>query len=77
MAAVYAAACVLALALYGFETYFIRRPATQFQASFDGTYLLFVPYVPGLLWVLVMMNVRRRGRPQARSRSSDVKGKQE
>ena len=53
----------------------MSRPSTEFEASFDGLYLVLIPYVPGLIWAVAMTR-----RPQGKLRqdeSSTTKGKQD
>ena len=54
IAVIYTIASFIALGLYGWEKFLMARPPTEFQASLDGLYLVLMPYVPGLVWVLSM-----------------------
>jgi membrane protein DedA with SNARE-associated domain len=56
---VYAVACVGAVFLYVGET-FGSLPQTQWTSSLNGLYMVFVPYVPCLIWMLLIRTVRRR-----------------
>ena len=72
---IYAIASFLALGLYVWEKFLMSRPSTEFEASFDGLYLVLIPYVPGLIWAVAMTR-----RPQGKLRqdeSSTTKGKQD
>ena len=56
---VYAVACVVAVVLYVGET-FGSLPQSQWTASLNGLYMVFVPYAPCLIWMLLTQSVRRR-----------------
>ena len=72
---IYAIASFLALGLYIWEAFLMSRPPTEFEASFDGLYLVLMPYVPGLIWVAAMTLRLQRNLRQAES--STTKGKQD
>jgi len=56
---VYAVACVGAVFLYVGET-LGSLPQSQWTSSLNGLYMVFVPYVPCLIWMLLIQTARRR-----------------
>ena len=56
---VYAVACVVAVSLFAGETYG-SLPQSQWTSNLNGVYIVFAPYVPCLLWMLLIQALYRR-----------------
>jgi hypothetical protein len=67
IAIIYAVASVAFVVLLCMEQWGIR-PQTKFMADLNGTYIIFAPYVPCLLWTLFSMTMQKQ-----RSTSKDKK----
>jgi hypothetical protein len=61
IAILYTVASIIAVGLYGWEKYNGTKKdnqpprITEWDESWNGTYLVVLPYVPGLLWILLVM----------------------
>jgi hypothetical protein len=56
---VYTVAGVVAVSMYAVETYG-SLPQSQWTSNLNGVYMVFAPYLPCLLWVLLIQAVCRR-----------------
>lgn len=55
---VYAIGSLLSLAFYLLENYG-SRPQRSFVASLNDLYIVFLPYIPCLVWILLRLNLQR------------------
>lgn len=56
---VYSIASVVAAFMYCIENYG-SRPQKNWVAQMNGMYIAFVPYVPCLLWIIVLQIIRQK-----------------